>query len=280
MQQHSVHEPGDDQLKADNDFLKMKLMLERGAEFSVINGSRTVSPAEENKFLRSIIEYEAEAEQHGSIPIYDKIGRPTQFKPVSSIPDQDMMTAWKELCKYLHQQQISIGVCSPNVSIRELYRFVTEELFNLPITRMDMRGFMHGFVYDEFHPDPVFENTRAALDGCLRPLFSNGTFEWAHFLSKKPLRLNGHYPLTRQEFANLVNHFKQPFQDFRKVELTHVHCTVNERGSYVNGHYEVLAVTKMGENQLLEGGWLVEFIFDEDAGYWDIGAFHIEGIEI
>ncbi len=280
MQPNFVREPGDEELKTDNDFLKMKLMLERGAEFGILNGSRTVSPAEENFFLRSIIQYEQEADQHGSVTIFEKLGSPRQFEPVTAIPEESMGNAWKELCGYLNRFHISIGVCSPNVSSRELYRFVTEELFSFPITQMDMPGFMHGFVYDEFHPDPIFENTRAALDGCLRPLFSNESFEFIHFLSKKPLRINAHYPLTRHEFRNLLNHFKQGYQSFLNVSLTHVNCTVNDKAAYVNGHYRVVAKTKQGHNELLEGGWLIEFIFDADCGYWDIGALHLEGVDL
>ena len=82
-------------LKAENDFLKMKMMLERGAQFGML--SDECDPKMENEFLNYIMEFEKQAEYPTYIKVYDKIGKPTHFRPVTEIPDDEMEKAWDEL---------------------------------------------------------------------------------------------------------------------------------------------------------------------------------------
>jgi hypothetical protein len=49
---------GDENLKSENEFLKMKLMLEHGAEFGEIKMESEVTANIENEFLNYIAEYE------------------------------------------------------------------------------------------------------------------------------------------------------------------------------------------------------------------------------
>jgi len=80
----------EEKLKAENDFLKMKMMLERGAEFEKTEKGNELSADIENQFLRNIMEFEKQFDQHKITTVYDKIGRPIQFKPVNEIPDTEI----------------------------------------------------------------------------------------------------------------------------------------------------------------------------------------------
>jgi hypothetical protein len=138
------HLEGDEKIKAENDFLKMKMMLEQGAQFGGTgNGSMPVKM--ENDFLNYIMAFEAHAANPKTIKVFDKIGRPQHFKPVNEIPNDAMEQALVELRTYLGAYGISLSVCSPNISTWELYRFVIEELFDYDMNDFDYPGVQTSF---------------------------------------------------------------------------------------------------------------------------------------
>ena len=61
-------QPSEEQLKAENDFLKMKLMLEKGAEFHTSGDSMELPPEAENMFLKNIMEFERQFDQDQGKP--------------------------------------------------------------------------------------------------------------------------------------------------------------------------------------------------------------------
>src|SRR5690349_7475369 len=142
-----------EQLRNENDFLKMKLMLERGATFGTGDDENEIPPEIENKFLSNIIDFEKQFDEGRRITVYEKLGKPEKFKPVKDIPSAQFGKAWKDLSVYLEKNGIGLDACSPNVTDQELYRFVIEELFNHEIDDINIPGMMTCFIYDEFHPD-------------------------------------------------------------------------------------------------------------------------------
>ena len=101
-----------DSLQAENDFLKMKLMLEKGAVFGSA-GPCKATPEEEHAFLQSVIEMEEAFERSDMVTIFERIGRPAQFKPVSQVSDQAMDTAWNQLNEFLRFHGIVLSVSTP-----------------------------------------------------------------------------------------------------------------------------------------------------------------------
>lgn len=63
----------DERLKAENEFLKMKIMLERGAQFGY-GENKPLPPEIENEFLKNIVAFEEQFEEHKRIKVFDKIG--------------------------------------------------------------------------------------------------------------------------------------------------------------------------------------------------------------
>ena len=270
------HLKGEEKLQAENEFIKMKLMLEKGASFETGEGEKL--PAEiENQFLQNIIEFDKQFDEHKTIRVFDKIGRPAHFKPAADIPVDKIDNAWKELSAYLSDYGISLDACSPNISTRELYRFTVEELFEHEMDDMNIPGMMHGFIYDEFHPDPVYDNTRAAKDECIRYILEKEPLEWTHHFRKENLHLNGHTSLTTDELKTIVNRFKLAYDNLEVNEIEEKECIVDEKESRVKGIYEV-AASAGNETYLLKGNWKVVFEKDDEHGYWYINNVQIEGI--
>ena len=54
----NFEQPSEENLKNENEFLKMKLMLEQGAQFGSMTGDGGLPAGTENQFLNYIMEYE------------------------------------------------------------------------------------------------------------------------------------------------------------------------------------------------------------------------------
>jgi len=270
----------EEKLKAENDFLKMKIMLEHGAEFGSMQACKEgLDPEIENQFLKNIMLFEEQfAKERKIILLYDKIGRPSQFKPVSEISDSEIDAAWKQLDEYLQNHQINLGVLSPRVTAKELYRFTVEELFEHEMDDMHLPGFTTNFTYDEFYPDFEFENTNTATDDCIKEILSKVPLGWMVNFKKENLQLNNYQSLTEDEFRVKVNQFKNAYDDMSPAEITAINCSLDDNQCRVNGYFSMTAILQQ-EDIPLSGTWLVEFERDFDLGYWNIHNVQIESIK-
>jgi len=268
--------PEEEKLKNENEFLKMKLMLEQGAEFGTMNTDAELSANAENDFLNYIMAYEKQAAERKMIKVFDRIERPAHFKPVAEIRDNEIDTAWDELDSYLNKYHIDLAVCSPNISNRELYRFATEELFDYDMNDIFIPGGMTCFTYDEFYPDHIYDNTRTALEDCIQCILKKTDFSWMPMLRKDDLRINDHHPLSEKEYIDIINQFKEAYEDIKANDLTTTDCQIVDTNCQVKGTYDITLVLPSEEINL-KGNWLVEFEFD-DFGFWEIYHVYIEGI--
>ena len=277
MNEDFNHLSDEEKLKAENEFLKMKLMLEQGAQFGTMQADSELPAGIENEFLNYIMAYEKQAVERKMIKIFDKIERPNHFKPVNEIPEDEIENAWNNLDEYLRKYSIELSVCSPNISDRELYRFTTEELFNHEMDDMNVPGMMSCFTYDEFYPDYKYDNTRHAVEDCIEVILKKKHFDWMPLLKKENLRINNHYPVSEKEYINLINRFKDAYEDIQLQEMNDPVCTIEGNSCYVKGNYDV-TLTFSSEEIFINGEWMVEYEFDEDFGFWEIANVQVEGI--
>jgi hypothetical protein len=271
------HKRTDQEMETENEFLKMKLMLEKGAEFGTCADGKDLPPGIENEFLKHIMEFEKQWEDAPMIKIYDKVGRPTEFKPVEAIDEENIGTAWQELSAYLREHGISLDACSPNITRRELYRFATQELFELEVEDIQIPGLMHGFIYDEFHPDPVYDNTCLAVDECMKLIFQEAPLEWTFQFSDKGIRLNTKESLTAEALKDIINRFKTVYDRIELAGLNCSGCSVMDTYSIVQGTYAA-DVYNGPEKYRMEGKWEVRLEKDMDFEAWLIVDIQIEGI--
>ena len=262
-----------EKLQAENEFLKMKLMLEKGAKFGTTNDGEL--PGEiENYFLKTIMEYEKQFDEHKTIKVFDKIGRPAHFGPVAQIGNDEIDHAWKELNEYLSRYGIDLSVCSPNIPARELYRFATEELFDYEMDDMDIPGMTTAFIYDEFYPDPVYDNSKMVeylfSEIFRKPdLFSEIQYETSGFI------FNDRSYKDPKLFFEMINRFKSLFDEIILGECKIINCMVNDTYCEVNGNY--CATAKSTSDKIVfQGGFKVE-LFLNDIGYWNFKKIRIDG---
>jgi hypothetical protein len=270
-------QPNEEQLKAENDFLKMKLMLEKGAEFHTSGDSRELPPEVENEFLKNIMEFERQFDQNKMVKIFDKMKRPTHFKPPAEISEAEAGKAWAELLSFMNDHGIHLDACSPKVTKKELYRFAIEELFQQEISDMNIPGMMHGFIYDEFHPDHEYENTRLSVEHAVKTILRKEPMEWMFGFYNIDLRINEHFPLSDSEFKAKINMFKSCYDSFEEAEISDVECSLENDRCCVSGVYAV--TTLVGhERVVLTGKWQTDLRMHGELGYWYIHGIEMEGI--
>jgi hypothetical protein len=248
----------EENLKNENEFLKMKLMLEQGAQFGTMQTDGELPADIENQFLRNIMEFEKQSAEQKMIKVFDKIERPNHFKPVNEIPDDEIENAWNELDAYLNKYDIDLSVCSPNISHRELYRFTTEELFDHEMNDMNVPGMTTCFTYDEFYPDDKYDNTRYAIDDCIGVIFDKKKYEWMPWLRRENLCINNHNNLTETDFKEIINSFKEAYEDIIVNEIKDVDFSIDENFCQVKGIYNITMKLPM-EEMILRGNWDVNF---------------------
>lgn len=267
----------EEKLKAENEFLKMKLMLEKGAQFGKMETDSELSPDTENEFLNYIMEFEKQSENPTYIKVFDKIERPTNFKPSSLIPDELIEQAWQNLSDYLNQYQINLDVCSPNISSRELYRFTVEELFEHEMSDMHVPGMMHCFIYDEFYPDHIYDNTRKVQDDLFPDIFSKKPMSFDYGF-KDDLSFNHKVYKDFDALKDAVNNFKTFFEEINLEKCIVSSCSVEEASSTVKGKYEASAIAGK-EKMIFQGEFIIGLLLNS-VGFYSIKDIFIEGIHI
>ena len=267
-----------EQLKAENDFLKMKIMLEHGANFYTPSDENTyLNPEIENQFLNNIIEFEKQFQQRKTITVFDKIRRPKHFKPVNEIPDDAINAEWDALLEYMQQYGIDLSACSPKVTAKELYRFTTDELFKHETDDINIPGMVSCFIYDEFYPDYEYDNTRYAIDDCIETILCKEPLEFTPWFAKENIRLNRQAKLNQDELKEVVNTFKQKFNDIELKEISDVACNLQQENCTITGFHETILLFD-NVPVTVKGNWLVQFAWDH--GFWCIVNVQIEGLEL
>ena len=257
------HLSKEEQLKAENEFLKMKLMLEQGARFESSKDAPELDPLIENQFLKNIAAIEQQFQERKRIKLFDMIRRPGPFKPVSDIPDSEIENAWNELDSCLADHQINLDVMSPNVTTRELYRFTTEELFDYEMDDIQVPGMINHFIYDEFHPDLKFESTCIARNKVIEMIFDKEPVDFLVAFRDKDLRLNQRFPLTRNELRELINRFKEKFETIELCSVKDHACLLDQQACTVTGEY-CARVSYQGKENILAGNWEVQFEIEDN----------------
>lgn len=138
--------------KIDNEIKKKEMEKKYGASFG---GSGDLPPEVESNWLRSIEEFEKQFEGAKRTTVYDFMGQPP-FKKLDELQPAEVSDELKGLYDMLGRNNISLDTLR-EVADEELYRFITEELFEHEIDDMRVPGMMTCFTYEEFHPNAEYD---------------------------------------------------------------------------------------------------------------------------
>jgi hypothetical protein len=157
-----------EELGAENELMKLKMMAEFGGDFV---GNEDIPAEVENQFLKQIMSFHKRHEKSALTTVYKFIGEP-EYNHVNDISDKEVKKELKQLLVLMNKNGVSLDVLAETPE-REIYRFITEELFKHEIEEVRMKGWVNHFIYEEFHPNPDYD-VRSAVSYCIPSIFNKG----------------------------------------------------------------------------------------------------------
>jgi hypothetical protein len=143
-----------EKLRLENEIRKIKMELEKGAKFIEDPDMPSLPPEIENEFLNYIEQFEKMHADSNPVSIYDSIGQPP-FPKAEELQDAELSEQLDKLHELLNEHQIVVESVH-EVDDREMYRFITEDLFKHEVFMIEkLPGMMTHFTYEEFYPDDV-----------------------------------------------------------------------------------------------------------------------------
>lgn len=139
--------------KIDLGLKKKKLQEKFGMTFS---GTREdLSHEMEEEWLNYIEKFEEQWEKHETISVWEYIRKPI-CKSVSELSEKEIPTELDALLELMQNNGVSLSALG-EVEDKELYRFITEELFPYEMDNMRVAGMQSCFTYEDFHPNATLD---------------------------------------------------------------------------------------------------------------------------
>ena len=114
-------------IRHENEEKKKQLIEEHGAFFGNMTNENNLPPEIESQFLDNIKAFENEFQSAKQIQLYDFLGKPN-YRKLEELTDAEVSKELERIMKLMSNNQVSLDtICE--VDDRELYRFITEELF-------------------------------------------------------------------------------------------------------------------------------------------------------
>jgi hypothetical protein len=262
-------------LRIENELLKIKLQAEHGAWFDEFGDD--LPPELEAEFLRNVQLFEDSFDKGEEMSIYECIGKP-EYKNVNGLTADEIDQEMERVLELLHSKNILLDV-SGEYEPAIIYKFITDELFHEKIREINIPGFMHHFIYEEFHPDHKADMGRTAqkfLDHWFEKGFDENSFELAHQLLTEDGKI-----FSRDEVITKLHNCLNSYHKFSNIEF--IGCDTrfewNEEKGIGLGHAEGMfrydAELENRETLHFEGRFML-YMFNQD-GFWQIFYFVFPG---
>lgn len=258
----------EENIRMENELLRLKLQAELGAEPHLIN---PVDPEIENIFLKNIFEFEHNYANAKRIKVYDLLQQP-QFTPAGELDDTQIDEALHQLTNLLFGKNIVVDF-SDDMDNRTKYVFITEELFEHETDDLMIPGMTTHFDYEEFHPNHKTNIENKAIEflsSWFRQSFTDRSWELAdNFIA--PDRKT----YSRQEIVTQLNNIFGAYTAFNNHEYFIYDIGFQlQPGSglgHAEGSVKYDAVLENNEIIHFEGSFKLYLSLDDN--WWSI--FHI-----
>jgi hypothetical protein len=141
----------EDELRAENEINKLNLELKGGTFFS----SGNIPPDIEKMFLDHIMQFEEAHRNAKIIKVYEFLGAPT-WTAEGELDDAQIHTELSRILEIMTENGIGLDV-NGEYEERVIYKFITEELFELERQDIRLPGMMNQYVFEDFHPNDTLD---------------------------------------------------------------------------------------------------------------------------
>ena len=153
---------------------------------------------------------------------------------------------------------------------------MTGPFLELPLRALDSPG-ISCFVYDDFHPDPYFENEWTALECCIRPLL--GQAPLLSFLPEGGLiSLNGDVPIPATQCRARISRFHGRYEAIVSLRCEALKTSIRDERCEVRGRH-TSGLCSSEACDIIEGYWRVDLLRNGN-GCWMVTGMSIEGIPL
>jgi hypothetical protein len=271
-----LSEDPEENLRMENELLRLKLKAELGAESHNITD---IDPEIENAFLKNVLAFEHNFANAKPAKVYDLLGKP-DFIRVVDLTDELIEQALEEVTGLLAENNMEVYF-GDGYDSRTKYHFITEELFEHETTFVAMPGMTTHFDYEEFHPNHKKDIENRTID------FLTQWFK--RDVSEKSWELSGQFILPDRTIlskAEVVAKMKMIFAAYNaftdeKYKIFEIGFELDEEEGTGMGHAEGAAiynaVLENGENMLIKGQF--KFYLTLEHGWWSICHIIFPGFE-
>lgn len=263
-----------EELKFENDFRKAKLQLEKGA---IIKGNSNIPPEIESMFLDHIEKFDKAYKTAGLISVFEKIGCPV-IKSFEVISDKSIKKELNSLLRKMMKKGIIVeSICE--ISDREMYRFITKELFKHEINNIPIKGMMTHFTYEEFHPNHAYDIKRTVED-FIKTLLQNKEIPEHYFLGKE-LKTGTRKKLTEKEAIDKFNFIRSFYSEFELTKFAFTGWEINKKNTGAKIFFDIAyQATFEGSREKQSFNDRGFAHLKKEWDFWTISKINIPGIKI
>ena len=165
-----------------------------------------VTPDIENQFLDNILEFEKQFENAEYIKLINFIGKPV-FKNINELSEANLPAEIDKVLEIYNKNGVNMDVLEEeDVSDKDFYIFLTEELPKHETDNIKLPGWTINFIYEEFHPSDKL-NIKDAVRDVLLEAVHQSFEDGPTYLSKELLTSEGEIISKNDFLKNLYSIF-------------------------------------------------------------------------
>ncbi|MFT4062120.1 MAG: hypothetical protein QM642_07160 [Edaphocola sp.] len=274
----SFSDDPDEQIRIENELLRLRLQAETGAQFS---GMEEVPPEVEQLFLQNILEFERQLSKVKEATVYEILGQPEEFANEGTLTDGQVEHNLEALNQLLEENRIQVDF-GTDYPARLKYKFITEELFQHKTQVFDIPDMVSHFIYEEFHPNHDLA-LRETTDLFMEHWFGLRVPRDDNFLYAQELVDKDGKDLDREKFFDSMQYLFDAY-----ISLTDASYRIDELDFKTHPEDETLLVgstegqvsykvrLESGEDQLVDGRF--RLLCCCENGQWEIVCVRMPGL--
>lgn len=216
--------------KIENGLKKKELEEKYGAHFSEFS---ELSPEMESQWLNSIEAFEKQFDNAKRTTVWEYMGNPA-YKTIVELKPPEISKELERLYELMDEKGISLSTLC-EVEDAELYRFITEELFQEEMDDIRIPGMMSCFTYEEFHPNVKWD-IQQAIDyffrmtmGKMENIGGSG-YDLLYIDTENHKDSTGN-KIEKQKVVDCINNFLDSFDKFEVVTYNEKTFEINQEKS-------------------------------------------------
>lgn len=274
MKNNSGKSHSDEELRIENEIKKLKLSAFHDATFSE-NPDAELPPEIEHEWLNYIEEFENQFQNCSRVSVFERLGKPS-FPSHKTLTGEQIEEQLDHLLKHMAENGIYLDTLC-EVSHTEIYRFITEELFEEEIDDIRIEGMMSTFIYEEFYPNDRY-NIEQTLWHFISEMFNPSFHSYLHIhLAEQCQTVDGHL-ISQKDAVKQATTFVELFDRMELVRLHDIKITVNDKQTEATASFEIHYTTHTAgqKNRSYKGG--AEAVFERGKlGYWNMVTLRMPG---